>query len=279
MEDNMKNPLTYLKHLVKDPINTIAEADARKKEIMPFLYGSLGVLALGLILQLAAQLDFMAFLSFIGLAATAFFGFLLWVVKKAKERFECLTCSKCNTLAEIKTSEDFAKYVSFTVESDEAVFKGYSGNKQPTDGVYSVVKYTGTSNAVVSVKLTCPHCGEVKHLKYYAEPFKCHAEAKKVGALRFQEVSSLLETAVRTAVNDYNDPQKRAHIPYSIHSSKNPHFEERTTLKGANSIGAHPEYMGATIDFHQDVWELLEHYFVIPQINGTLSDPNKNNKN
>ena len=30
----MKNPLAYLKHIVKDPVNTIAEADARKKEIM-----------------------------------------------------------------------------------------------------------------------------------------------------------------------------------------------------------------------------------------------------
>lgn len=272
----MKNPLEYLKHIVKDPINTIAEADARKKEIMPLLYVSLGVLALGLILQLAAELDFMAFFSFIGLVGVAFCVFLFWIIKKAKERFEGLTCEKCNTLAEIKTPEDFAKYISFTVESDEAVFKGYSGNKQPTDGVYSVVKYTGAANAVVSVKLTCPHCGEVKQLKYYAEPFKCHAEAKKVGALRFQEVASSLESAVRNAVNDYNN--KKDSIPYSIHSSKNPHFEERTTFKGANASGAHPDYMGVRIDFHQDVEEMLEHYFVLNQINGILSDPNKPNK-
>ena len=33
----MKNPIAYLKHIVKDPINTIAEADARKKEIMPLI--------------------------------------------------------------------------------------------------------------------------------------------------------------------------------------------------------------------------------------------------
>ena len=46
----MKNPIAYIKHLVKDPITTMAEANARKKEIMPLLYGSLGVLAVGLIL-------------------------------------------------------------------------------------------------------------------------------------------------------------------------------------------------------------------------------------
>ena len=272
----MKNPLEYLKHLVKDPINTIAEADARKKEIMPLFYVSLGILGLGLILQLVAQLDFMAIFSFIGLVGAAFCGFLFWVIKKAKERFEGLTCSKCNSLAEIKTSEDFAKYVSFIVESDEAIFKGYSGNKEATDGVYSLVKYSASSKAVLSVKLTCPHCSEVKHLKYYAEPFKCHAEAKKVGALRFQEVASSLEKAVKTAVNDYN--KQKDSIPYSIHSSKNPHFEERTTFKGVNASGAHPDYMGAKIDMHQDVEEMLEHYFVLNQINGTLSDPNKTAK-
>ena len=39
----MGNPIAYIKHLMKDPINTIAEADARKKEIMPWLFGSIGV--------------------------------------------------------------------------------------------------------------------------------------------------------------------------------------------------------------------------------------------
>ena len=274
----MKNPLKYLKHLVKDPVNTIAEADARKKEIMPLLYGSLGILALGVVLQLAAKLDFMAALSFIGLVGVAFCAFLFTVLKGIKARFEGLTCDKCHALAEIKTHEDFVKYISFTVTTDEAIFKGYCGNKEATNGVYSLVKYTGTSKGVVLVDLTCPQCGEVKHLKYTCEPFKCHAEAKKVGALRFQEVATALEQSVRTAVNDYNSSDKKDSIPYSIHSSKNPHFEERTTFKGANSSGAHPDYMGARIDFRQDIEEMLEHYFVIPQLNGSLSDPSKSKK-
>ena len=33
----MKNPLKYLKHIVKDPITTTAEAAARKNEIMVLL--------------------------------------------------------------------------------------------------------------------------------------------------------------------------------------------------------------------------------------------------
>lgn len=118
----MKNPLAYLKHIVKDPINTVAEADERKKEIMPLLYGSAGVLALGVILQVAAKLDFMAVFSFIGLVGVGFCGFLFTVISSAKKRFEALTCSKCNSMSEIKTSAEFAKYVSFAVEKDEAVY-------------------------------------------------------------------------------------------------------------------------------------------------------------
>ncbi|MBR5187127.1 MAG: hypothetical protein IKW18_01540, partial [Clostridia bacterium] len=102
--------------------------------------------------------------------------------------------------------------------------------------------------------------------------------AKKVGVLQFATVRTSLETSVRTAVDDYNNPDKKESIPYSVHSSKNPHFEERSTLKGVNAPSAHPGYMGATIDFRQDVDEMLEHYFVLNQINGTLTDPNKSKK-
>lgn len=274
----MKNPLAYLKHIVKDPINTIAEADARKKEIMPLLYGSAGVLALGVILQVAAGLDFMAIFSFIGLIGVAFCGFLLFVVKSAKGRFEVLTCDKCNTLAEIKTPEAFGKYISFAVIRDEAKFNGYSGNKEATNGVYSLVKFSGSASATLSVDLTCPHCGEVKHLKYSATPFKCHAEAKNVGILQFPDVRDSLELAVRKAVDDYNDPDKRSQIPYTFHSSKNPNFENRYKFKGANGAGAHPDYVGARIDYHKDVEEILEHYFVMNELTGTLTDPAKSKK-
>lgn len=274
----MKNPLAYLKHIVKDPINTIPEADKRKQEIMPLLYGSIGVIAVGLILQIAAKLDFMAVFSFIGFVGIIFCVFLLSVVSAAKKKFEGLTCSKCNKMAEIKTHEDFAKYVSYTVEKDVANYKGHVGNTQPTNGAYSLVKVIASSSAVVAVNLTCPHCGEVKHLKYTAEPFSCHAEAKNVGTNQYAAVSASLETAVRTAVNDYNDPNKKELVPYSIHSSKNPNFEQRTTFKGANASGAHPDYMGAKIDKHQDVEEMLEHYFVLNQLNGSLTDPNKPKK-
>ncbi len=274
----MRNPLAYLKHIVKDPVTTVVEADARKKELMPLLYTAAGILAVGLILQLALDWAFMVVFSLIGLAGLGFCGFLFFVANTAKKRFEALTCDKCHTLAEIKTPEDFAKYVAFTVEKHEATFNGYSGNKQPSNGVYTQVKYTASSSAVLAVALTCPHCGEVKRLTYYAEPFRCHAEAKNVGVKVFDSTRGALETAVRSAVDDYNDPTKRNQIPYTFQSSKNPNFENRFQFKGANGVGAHPDYNGARIDYHKDVEEMLEHYFVLNELVGTLSDPNAASK-
>ena len=275
----MKNPIAYLKHIVKDPINTISEADARKKELMPLFYGSVGVLTVGLLLQVVAQLDFMAIFSFIGLVGVAFCGFTFWVIKNAKERFEGLTCDNCHTLAEIKTPEDFSRYVSFVVEEDKATFNENQHSKiSPTNGVHSLVKISASSSGVVSVAITCPNCGTIKHLVYKAVPFSCHLEQKNVRVVDYQAVYTHMANTVRAVVNDYNDPEKRKNIPYTLHSSKNPNFNARTTFKGANAPDARPNYNGVKLDMRQDIEEMLEHYFIIPQINGKLIDPNKPKK-
>ena len=272
----MKNPLAYLKHIVKDPINTIAEADARKKEIMPLFYGSACILAVGLILQVAAKLDFMAAVSFIGLVGVALCGFLFLIIKKAKERFTALTCDSCHTMADIKTPEDFAKYVSFAVMEDRATFKEDQHSKiSPTNGVHSLVKISASSVGVVSVDITCPNCGSVKHLVYETAPFKCHIEQKNVRVVDYNKVYAQMADAVRAVVNEYNNPETRKNIPYTLHSSKNPNFETRYTFKGANASDARPVYNGVKLDIRQDIEEMVEHYFVIPQINGTLTATDK----
>ena len=109
-------------------------------------------------------------------------------------------------------------------------------------------------------------------------PFKCHAEAKNVRTLQFKTVSASLESAVKSAIADYNNPDKKSLVPYTFHSSKNPNFENRFSFKGSNGAGAHPEYMGAKIDYHKDVEEMLEHYFVLNELNGSLVDPSKSKK-
>lgn len=274
----MKNPLKYLKHITKDPVTTISEAKARKKEIMPLFFISLGVLVISVVLQTFIDSLIMSIFLLIGLIGVGFCGFLFFVIQKAKQKFTALTCDKCNTMAEIKTIEDFNKYISYTVLKDYAKFTGYSGNNKPTNGIFAVVKYSASSSAVVSVELTCPHCGEVKHLTYNAEPFICHAEANNVSAFEINMVKLTLKNAVQSAVNDYNNPDKRNNIPYSFISSKNPNFENRYKLKGSNNIDAQPEYMGVKIERHKDVEEMLEHYFTYNELLGSIIDPNKPSK-
>ena len=74
----MKKFLAYLKHLFKDPINTAAEADARKKELMPWLYGSIGVAVGGSLLSGIGPLGFLLYVGMIGLDGAAVFGFLVF---------------------------------------------------------------------------------------------------------------------------------------------------------------------------------------------------------
>ena len=271
----MKNPLKYLKHLVKDPINTIEEADARKKEIMPFLYGSIGVAVLFSVL--GGFLDFLMVFGLIGIFGVMFFGFLLFVIKKAKEKFEALTCDKCKTLATIKTPEEYEKFVSYEIESHEATYGGVS-HPSSNNGVVDSITAKGSASAIVSIMLTCPNCGNVKNLKYVITPFRCEAEEKKVAVRDVEIVKMRLENAVRPIIEAYNDEEKRKMIPYSIHSKRNPKHEERTKPQMGNDTVAYPRYNGVKISYRRDVEEIVDAFFLENELNGKLIDPNKPSK-
>ena len=266
----MKNPLSYLKHLVKDPITTIAEADARKKEIMPWLYGSIALAVVPSVLGGAIEaLGFLMIFGMIGIFATMFFGFLLFVIKKAKEKFKALTCNSCNTMAEIKSPEEFAKYIAYTVGENKAVFKGVS-HPASQNSVVSEIKATASATVDVEIALTCPHCGNLKHLKYTVVPFKCSEVEKKVLVRDVELVKSRLDAAMRSVVADYNDPDKRKDIGYTIHSKNNPKYELRTKPTIGNDTVAYPRYNGVKIDYHKDVEEMVEAFFLENQLDGKI---------
>lgn len=268
----MKNPLAYLKHLVKDPINTIAEADARKKEIMPWLYGSIALAVVPSVLGGAVSaLAFLTIFGMIGVFAAMFFGFLLFVVKKAKEKFKALTCNKCNTLAEIHTPEEFAKYVSYTVGQNQAIFNGVS-HPGSSNGVVSEITAKASATVDIDIALTCPHCGNVKRLRYTVVPFKCSLSEKKVAVRDVETVKMRFETAMRDLVAVYNDPAKRKDIGYSIHSKKNPKYELRTKPTVGNDTVAYPRYNGVKIDYHKDVEEMVEAFFAENQLDGKITE-------
>lgn len=268
----MGNPIAFLKHLWKDPITTIAEAEARKKEVMPWLYGSIGLAVVpGILAGVVSALSFLTIFCMIGVVGLFFFGFLLFIISKAKAKFKALTCGKCNTMAEIKTPEEFAEFVSYSVVKNRAVFKGVS-HPASNNGVVSEIKATGEASAVVTINLKCPHCGNVKQLEYHIAPFRCSATQTKVAALNVEMVKSVVENAVRAAVADYNDPEKRKMIPYSIHSKKNPEYVNRAKVHRGNDTVAFPNYNGAKIDYHKDPEEMVETFFLENQLDGEIVD-------
>ncbi|MBQ4066897.1 MAG: hypothetical protein IJD22_04540 [Clostridia bacterium] len=275
----MKNPIVHFKHLVKDPITNLDDAEARKKEIMPWF---LGCIAAGVLFGLLSGIEALNFLSFvliIPVAGIMFFGFLLSVIATAKKTFKVLTCEKCNTMPEIPTAEDFAKYVSYTVEKDEATFNGVKGYiDKNNQSVYSTVSASGKASAVLNVTLTCPKCGEVKHLKYCASPLVCNATKSEVPMVEYHGVSRMLEDSVRAVVEEYNDPARRNNILHTFHSSKNPHYVDRYKFKGANAAGAKPVYNGVYIEFRKDIEEMILHEFVLKERFGNFSDPSKPKK-
>ena len=173
----MKNPLKHVKHLMKDPINTIEEANARKKEILPWLYGSIAVAVVFSIL--GGFITFFTIIGMVGIFATMFFGFLLFILKKAKEKFKALTCNSCNTMAEIKTPEAFEAYVSYTITGDQAEYEGIT-HPSSDNGVVSAITCKASASATAYIELKCPNCGQVKKLKYSITPFKCECIEKRL---------------------------------------------------------------------------------------------------
>ena len=274
----MKNPIKHLKHLVKDPITTMDEANARQKELMPWLIGSIAFAVVCEVLPaIITALSFLSLLGIIGIFGAMFFGFLFFVTVKVKERFAALTCDKCNTLATIKTPEEYAEFVSYTVVSHSATYDGIS-HPASNNGIVESVTAKGSANAVVSIKLKCPNCGEVKELTYYITPFKCSLVEKKVAVRDIELVKMRLEAAVKAVIEDYNDAEKCANIPYTIHSKRNPKYEDRSKPQMGNDPVAYPVYNGVKINYRKDVEEMVDAFFLENQLDGKIVDPNKPKK-
>lgn len=264
----MKNPIQQIKHMWKDPINNVAEADARKKEVMPWLIGSAAVAAVFCILDGILGTGFLMIPGFVGICGVMLFGFMLFIIGKAKEKFKALTCDKCNTMAVIKTPAEMEQYVSYVVGTNQAVYHGVS-HPASNDGVVSKIEAKASADVVVAINLKCPHCGNVKPLEYSITPFKCHASETKVRVKDVEFVKARLEDKVRAAVNDYNDPETRKNIPYSIHSKYNPHNAEKAKLQ-ANDKKVHPDYNGVIIDYRKEPVEMVEQFFLENQLDGKI---------
>lgn len=253
-----------LVHMWKDPIRNIPEADARKAEIMPLLYLSVAVMLIGAILQVALGLDFMAILTFVGVVGILFCAFLLFIVSKGKAKFAALTCNDCNTMIDIHTPEEFAKFVSFEIISENTTYD--LSHPESKDGVVPNVTVKGHSTAVVAVGFTCPKCGKVKTFRYTIEPLKCEKSEKNVRVRDLQFVKANLESDMRSVLDIYQNGD-RTSIPYSVQSIYHPNYENRDKLQSA----AYGKVNGVSIRYHRGIGEMVEGLFIRNELNGNIN--------
>lgn len=264
----MKNPIAYLKHIVKDPINTIDEANARKKEIMPLLYVSLGILVAATVINIIIPLTVWTIFMLIGMVGVGLCVLLFFVIKKAKAKFAALTCEECNTLFKLENAEDYDKYISYVVTNVKVSTS--SRCPQPQNGVVSEIVSSGKGDTFIEITLKCPHCGKLRKLSYVANTFRCDVKAKKVGALIAAQTKMTMDAAVKAVVEKYNS-DSRDEIPFSIHSIHNPKYAERTKAQAGNDNVSYPEYNGVKIRYHRTADEMVRGFFTENELNGNIS--------
>jgi DNA-directed RNA polymerase subunit M/transcription elongation factor TFIIS len=203
------------------------------------------------------------------------FGFMLFVIHKAKAKFAALTCDSCGAMAKFENREDYVANVSYVVSetSDYNVHVPKPDDK----GVIHEISAKGTGYAKVTISLKCPGCGAVKTLEYSIQPFKCEASEKKVLAKDAAVVKARLESAVKDMMEKYNDKEQRKSIPYTIQSIYHPRYEERTKPQAGNS-DAFPFVGGVKISYHRGVSEMVDGFFLENELNGTITEPGKAKK-
>lgn len=239
-----KNPIK----LMKEPVKTVEDVRTRKEDLKPWLI-------------LSAILCIVV----IGIFMLMYFGFLYIMLNSIKKKFELLTCEKCNEMATFETIEKFEECVTYVVTGGKAEYNGVS-HPASQNGVVPYVEARAVAKAVVEIEMKCPNCGEVKHLVYHITPFKCFIKREKVGVLVLSEVKAELDAAMKEVVKDFNEGVA---LPYTMHSVHHPRYEERNEPHLVGAVRA--TYKGVTIEYHREVDELVEGYFVYNEINGTLT--------
>ena len=251
----LKNPVK----LFKEPVKTIDEVEQRKKDIKPWFIIS-GVLCL----------------VGIGVLGLMIFGFLYIMANRIKKKMECLTCDNCNKMASFQNIEEFKKYVTYTIVGGKAKYKG-AKHTVINQGIDAIVEAQADASAIVYISLTCPHCGTTKQLEYYITPFICSKREEKVSIRDVEVLKSRFERLVKEVVEVFNDPLRHHEIPYTIHSVNHPNYEERGKLQ-LDSSKVYGYYNGVKIEYHRDVEELVEGFFVHNEINGKIIESNNKAK-
>lgn len=143
-----------LKHLIKDPVNTVEEAKGRRKEIYPLLYMSIGLALVFVLVSLIPKVgDIVMLFNIIPIVGLMLSIFLISVAKKIEKKFINLECSNC------KTRIAYNGDVSYKV-----IKRTYNVTKSKTQNARAGIdiKVIGKEAADVEITCKCQECGTIK---------------------------------------------------------------------------------------------------------------------
>jgi len=307
-EKNMKNPFKYIKHVIKDPITNIDEADARKRELMPLLYTSIGVTVAGVVGSIF--LSFLTVLTAIGALGVLLCLFLLFVIKRAKAKFAALTCDGCKKMMEIKTKEDYDKYVTYSL-AEFAHSITFSHVTDSNKIGLQKISATGSSSVSVIYTCTCPNCGTKNGIRYRITPFNTEmAEVYKPSLTKKEEIDletkavvvstfralaahsrgygalpvelenkkitakkALTTNTLTFALSDTDVEQIKdstaIDLPITSHSIHHADYGKVSTAVA--SCPSSGKFRSVRLKYHRTVEEMAEGFFVRNELNGDIS--------
>ena len=185
-----KNPIQWIKHVVKDPVNTVEEANARKKEIMPVLIASGAATAVSVLLGslIESVRTIFEVIAFLALAVLAFSVFLLFILKKTKQKFADLECPNCHSRIEYS---DSVKII------DEKRTLNIKTTTQANRTAGIDLKVEGTEYTTVTIRCKCQKCGAEKEFTTKFRTIKCerseNCSSLELGARRNQFENDIRE--------------------------------------------------------------------------------------
>lgn len=173
---NPLNLLGKIKYFLTEPVKNSAEANARKKELIPYTFITLGAVIVFMILGMLIEPIKIVFniISFIGIFFVFIFGWCLFKAISLKKKFKDLECENCKTV--IKYTPDFKIDVARKSFS-------FSEEKTSNSSAGINIKVTGSEFSSVSVECKCQECGTVKKLNKTFKTVGCSMSQNGVSAL------------------------------------------------------------------------------------------------
>jgi len=248
--------------IAREPVKTPADAADRRGRLWPltYLFGAITLVMFVLAAVIPGIGSIFGIIGFITLLAVGYNALMLSVLKKAEGKFAALTCDNCQALMTLESSEDYQKYVSFTVVSHDVDTK--VEHPSSNEGKVSYIRASARATAIVEITTKCPKCGTAKTFRFRVHPFNCKTEEKNVFVRNVDLVKINLENKLREIVDKYNeDPDS---LPFTSSSIHHPEY-------GKKSAFIQPAmWKDFTIGDHRTVAEMVEAFFVKGELNGDV---------